>query len=182
MPVESCLRVGPLLKWVAFAACGLVAVVIILLILINLAMEVRSPFQEEEITHRRPYADFVGREYRVVSRVSAYAWNDFPDKVKILSITLMSPPGVRNRFVSYVTPLRPGQRIRIVSARRRFELFPRHRFFLGFNHSYVVSVPGAGLPEGIPIMMDVHSDGVPDPLVTNQSKGRRCRLFAPFGF
>jgi hypothetical protein len=28
-----------------------------------------------------------------------------------------------------------------------------------------VAVPGAGLPEGIPIRMRVDSDGVPDPLI-----------------
>jgi hypothetical protein len=36
-------------------------------------------------------------------------WNDFPDKARILSISLMSPPGVRNRFVSTQTRLKPGQ-------------------------------------------------------------------------
>jgi len=167
-----------LLKWVAFAACGL------LMLLIGSCMlamggGVPNPFPEEEITHRKPYADFVGREYRVASDVSALAWNDFPDKAKVLVISLMSPPLVRNRFVSYVTPLKPGQRVRIVDARRRFQLFPRHRFFLGFDHSYVVSVFDAGLPEGIPIMMGVNSDGVPDRSSTNQSTDRRCRLFAP---
>ena len=87
-----------------------------------------------------------------------YAWNDFPDKAKILSISLMQPPGVRNRFVSYVTPLERGQRVRIVGAWRRFSLG-------GFTRHYVVSVPGAGLPEDVPITMRVNADGVPDPRV-----------------
>ncbi len=146
-----------LVKWVAFAACGLL-VLLIGSCMLAMGGGVPNPFPEEEITHRKPYADFVGREYRVVSDVSALAWNDFPEKAKILSISLMSPPLVRNRFVSYVTPLKPGQRVRIVGARRRFQLF-------GFNHSYVVSLPDAGLPEGIPIRMRVNPDGVPDPLV-----------------
>ena len=93
-----------------------------------------------------------------MSDVSAYAWNDFPDKEKILSITLMSPPGVRNRFVSYVTPIKRGQRVHIVSAWRRIELF-------GFSRRYVVLLPGAGLPDGVDITMDVTPDGVPHPLV-----------------
>jgi hypothetical protein len=138
-----------LAKWVAFAIFGL----------LMLAMSgIRSPFPDNEVTHQKPYADFVGREYRVASEVRAYAWNDFPDKDKILAITLMSPPGVRNRFVSYVTPLKVGQRVRIVSAWRRFNLF-------GFSRHYVVLLPGAGLPEGVEIKMYVNSDGVPDPLV-----------------
>lgn len=138
-----------LAKWTAFAIFGL----------LMLAMGgIRSPFPDTEVTHQKPYADFVGREYRVASEVSAYAWNDFPDKDKILSITLMSPPGVRNRFVSYVTPLKVGQRVRIVSAWRRLVLF-------GFHRHYVVLVPGAGLPDGVDITMRVNSDGVPDPRV-----------------
>ena len=57
-------------------------------------------------------------EYRIVGDVSAYAWNDFPDRDKILSVTLTPPPGTRNRFVSYVIPMARGQRIRILKARR----------------------------------------------------------------
>jgi hypothetical protein len=149
-------RIRVLAKWVAIAVCGLLALVIIL---IMLAMGgVGFPVSPSEISDQKPYADFLGREYRVVGVVSAYAWNDFPDKATILVITLMSPPGVRNRFVSYVTPLKLGQRVRIVSALRRPLLF-------GSRRSYVVSVPGAGLPEGIPIEMAVNSDGLPDPRV-----------------
>jgi hypothetical protein len=139
-----------LLKWLVLAAGGLLALVIVLGV-----GGVRVPWPPAETTQQKPYADFVGREYRVISSVSAYAWNDFPDKAKILSVSLMPPPGVRNRFVSYVTPLQPGQRVRIVSAWRHF-------LVLGFHRYYVVSVPGAGLPEGIEITMGVNSDGIPD--------------------
>jgi len=86
------------------------------------------------------------------------AWNDFPDKAKILNVSLTSPPGAHNRFVSYSIPLKLGQRVRIISAWRQFTLFE-------FSYKYVVDVPGAGLPEGIAITMKVNSDGVPDPLV-----------------
>src|SRR6476646_1246351 len=68
------------------------------------------PIPETEVTNQKPYANYIGREYRVVGTVSAYAWNDFPDKNRILSVTLTPPPGTRNRFVSSVTPLRTGQR------------------------------------------------------------------------
>jgi hypothetical protein len=120
---------------------------------------VRLPFwfPNTEVTHDRPYADFVGREYRVKGHVTALAWNDFPDKAKILSVSL-TPPSAHNRFVSYSIPLKLEQRVRIVSAWRQFEL-------VEFSYEYVVDVPGAGLPEGIPITMKVNSDGVPDPLL-----------------
>ena len=111
-----------------------------------------------EITQQKPYADFIGREYRVMADVRAIAWNDYPDKAKILVITLMPPPGFKNRFVSYETPLKPGQRVRIVSAWQQFGL-------VGYNRHYVVSVPGAGLPDGIPVEIHMNSGGVPDPQV-----------------
>ncbi len=139
-----------LVKWSVLAVGGLLALVIVLGV-----GGVQVPWPPTETTQQKPYADFVGREYRVISSVSAYAWNDFPDKTKIQSFSLLAPPGVRNRFVSYVTPLKLGQRIRIVSAWRHFLL-------LGFDRYYVVSAPGAGLPEGIEITLAVDSDGIPD--------------------
>jgi TonB family protein len=36
---------------------------------------------------------------------------------------------------------------------------------VGFNRHYVVSVPGAGLPDVIPITVYMNADGVPDPRV-----------------
>jgi hypothetical protein len=45
--------------------------------------------------------------------------------------------------------------VRIVSAWRQFAL-------VEFTRHYVVSVPGAELPDGIPVTMNVQSDGVPD--------------------
>ena len=138
-------------KWVTIGAFGLLALAIVLT-----AGGVRSPFPPTEVTSRKPYSDFIGREYRVVSNVSAYAWNEFPDKATIRSISIMPPPGTANRFVSSVRPLQLGQAIRIVSAWREFPSFAKY---------YVVSVPGAGLPEGIPITMRVKSDGTPDPSV-----------------
>jgi hypothetical protein len=137
--------------WVAFALFGLA---------MWAASGIQFPFSvpATEVTLQKPYADFVGRQYRVASEVSAYAWNDFPDRKNILAITLMSPPGVTNRFVSYVTPLKIGQQVRIVSAWRRLGLF-------GFDNYYVVLIPGAELPDGVDITMRVNSDGVPDPRV-----------------
>jgi hypothetical protein len=139
-----------LVKWLMLAAGGLLALVIVLGV-----GGLQVPWPPAETTHQKPYADFVGREYRVISSVSAYAWNDYPDKAKIRSFSLLPPPGVGNRFVSYVTPLQSGQRVRIISARRHFLL-------LGFYRYYVVSVSGAGLPEGIEIEIGVNSDGIPD--------------------
>jgi hypothetical protein len=137
-PAGRCMSIiRTLVKWLVLTADGLLALVIVLGV-----GGVQVPWPPTETTQQKPYADFVGREYLVISSVSAHAWNDYPDKAKIQSFSLLPPPGVRNRFVSYVTPLQPGQRVRIVSAWRHFLL-------LGFDRYYVVSVPGAGLPEGI---------------------------------
>lgn len=149
------------LKWIAFTAFGLFTVAIVFGV-----GGVRLPFwfPDTELTHQRPYADFVGREYRVTGHVSALAWNDFPNKTKILNVSLMPSPGARNRFVSYSVPLRLGQRIHIISAWRTFAL-------VEFTYHYMVSVPGAGLPDGIPITMMVNADGVPDPLIYEEIEG-----------
>ena len=69
----------------------------------------------------QPYADAIGREYRVVGNVIATAWNDSPDKETILSITLSSPPGYANRFVSWTVPLQQGQVVRITGGCARSE-------------------------------------------------------------
>ena len=155
-------RIGMVLsvmKWTAIAAFGLIGVLIILGV-----GGVRLPFwfPNTDISHKKPYADFLGREYRVTGHVTALAWNDFPDKTKILNVSLMPSPGARNRFVSYSIPLQSGQRVRILSAWRQFSI-------VEFTYFYVVNVPGAGLPDGIPITMDVSAKGVPDPLIYEAS-------------
>jgi hypothetical protein len=119
---------------------------------------VMVPFPVTEISRQKPYVDYIGREYRVTSDVDALMWNDFPDKAKILSISLMPPPSVANRFVSFKKRLQPGQVVRVVGAQRQFDGF-------GFHREYVVLVPDAGLPGGIPVTIDTNSDGVLDPRV-----------------
>jgi hypothetical protein len=139
--------------WVVGSALGL------LLALVVLGVGGYSiPFwpSDTEMTDQKPYSDFVGREYRVVGPVAALAWNDFPDKTKILVVSLTSPPGAHNRFVSYKVPLQRGQEVRILSAWRSLSLFH-------FSYYYLVSVPGVKLPEGVPIKMDVSPEGIPDP-------------------
>jgi len=137
-------------------ACVAVAAVAYLAIGIVLGIAgYGGPAPRTEVTQQKPYADYIGREYRVVGDVSAYAWNDFPDKEKILTVTLTPPPGTRNRFVSAVIPIARGQRIRILSAWRSYTMLEIVRY-------YVVSVPDAGLPPGVEITMRIGSDGIPD--------------------
>jgi hypothetical protein len=145
---------------VLVVVCGLAAVPVSFVVVVTaLAMAgTRSSSPLTETTQRKPYVDFVGRECRLVADVRAIAWNDFPDKAKILEISLMPPPWVKNRFVSYETPLKPDQRVRIVSAWQQFGL-------VGYHRHYVVSVPGAGLPDGIPVWLYMNADGAPDPQV-----------------
>jgi hypothetical protein len=127
---------SPRQKFVRAAAYVGIAVVTYLAIVVVLTTGgVLSPFPVTDILNRRPYADTVGREHRVVGNVIAVAWNDFPDKETLLSITLISPPGYANRFVSWTVPLKQGQVVRITSARRQFG-------WLGFSQWYVASLPG----------------------------------------
>jgi hypothetical protein len=83
--------------------------------------DVQSRDRSGEITSQASLRD-AGRgqlssgEYRVISSVSAFAWNGHPDKARIQAFSLLPPPGVPNRFVSYVTPLPVAQTIPIVSS------------------------------------------------------------------
>lgn len=141
-------------KWVALSAFGLFAI----LIVIGLG-GYQIPFwpEDTEVTDEEPFSSFIGQEYRVTSQIKALAWNDFPDKEKILIVSLMPPPGARNRFVSYSITLQPEQKIRILSAWQSLSLFK-------YSNYYLVSIPDAGLPEGVPIKMKIGTDGVPSPL------------------
>lgn len=141
--------VKTIFKFVLIANAGLWAVAIV----VGLGEQISFP--ETDISDQKPYIDFIGREYWLKTEVYAFAWNDFPDKVKILSISLMPPPGVRNRFVTYRTRLKVGQTVRILGAKGGFLS----------TKDYIVSVPGAGLPDGIPITIPMNSDGSPDPRV-----------------
>jgi hypothetical protein len=147
MPLKRLLNAA---KWAAIGAAVLLGVAIVLGIA---GYGPQAP--RTDITAQRPYADYVGREYRIAGDVSACAWNDFPDKDKILTITL--PPSVcaANRFVSYRVPIARGKRIRIVRAWRSYYLFE-------IRQEYVVSVAGVGLPPDVEIKVEVGDDGVLD--------------------
>ena len=142
-------------NWKAIALFGLLVTGIGVTALALVGVTIRSP--KTEITHEPPFTAFIGREYLVRSALSAYAWNDFPDKAKLLSVSLLPPPGVRNRFVSFVIPLEMGQRLRIISAWRDVGW--------GTTSHYVVAVPDAGLPDGIPVTIAVNGDGILDPRI-----------------
>jgi hypothetical protein len=148
-------KVISVIKWVSLTALVLFGIVIILGI-----GGYQIPFwpSDKEVSLEEPFSNFIGRELFVIGEVNALAWNDFPDKEKILVVSLTSPPGASNRFVSNRIPLQQGQRILIQSAWRSFSL-------IEFTYYYQVSVPGAGLPEGVPIQLDIGSDGIPNPLV-----------------
>ena len=148
-------RALPVIKWTVLSAIGLFGAIFI----IGLG-GYRIPFwpSDTEVTYEKPFSSYIGRELHVTGAVTALAWNDFPDKSKILVVSLTSPPGASNRFVSRRIPLRLGQKVIILSAWRSLSL-------VEFTYYYLVSVPGAGLPEDIPIHLKVDADGVPDTLV-----------------
>ncbi len=141
------------LKWVVFTVFGLFAILIVIGI-----SGYQVPFwpEDTEVTNDKPFSTYIGQEYRVTNSIKALAWNDFPDKEKILLVSL-TPPEAKNRFVSYSITLQPGQKIRILSAWRSLSLFE-------YTYYYLVLIPDAGLPENVPIRMKVDSDGIPSPL------------------
>jgi hypothetical protein len=152
-------------KLLLFGVLGFLAVGSGLLTLADVGMQVPAP-PPSEVTRKKPFADFIGREYRVVGDVRASAWNDVPDKRTLLSITLSSTDFlVRNRFVSFIKPLKSGQSIRLLSAWTGGTL-------AGLTHHYRVELPGAGMPEGVPIKLGVTSDGIPNPALYAVSSDR----------
>lgn len=144
MPRRSLLNMA---KWAVIGAGVLLAVAIVL----GIAGYGTAP--RVNVSKQKPYADYIGREYRVVGDVSACAWNDFPDKDRILSITLTPTPCADNRFVSYVVAVARGKRVRIISAYRSYALG-------GIIENYVVSVADTSLPADVAVTVRVGSDGI----------------------
>jgi len=139
-------------KWIVLVVIGLTATFVVLGVG---GFPLPSWLAGVEISQEEPFASFIGQDFRVSGPVTAVAWNDFPDKAKILTISLMPSPGAKNRFVSYGTPIKIGQRVRVLSAWRQIAI-------PAFTYHYFVSVPDAGLPEGVPVTLSVSSSGVPD--------------------
>jgi hypothetical protein len=138
------------LRFIAFVVVGFFVLSIALLMVAQIGMTISAP--RTEVSDRKPFVDFIGREYRVVGDVTALAWNDFPNKEKILTFSLMSPPLTQNRYVSYEKHLEPGQVLRIVRAWRSITIE-------GFRYTYDVALPRGGLSKGIPIEVETSSDG-----------------------
>jgi len=66
--------------------------------------------------------------------------------------------GIRQSFRLVRDTLKLGQRVLIVSTWQQFGL-------AGYHRHYVVSVPDARLPDGIPVTIYMNADGLPDPRV-----------------
>jgi hypothetical protein len=147
-------------KWLVITVFGLFGI----LIVIGVA-GYQIPFwpQDTKVSNEKPFSTYIGQEYRVTNHIKALAWNDFPDKEKILLVSLTPPPGTKNRFVSNTITLQPGQKVRILSAWRSLSLFE-------YTNYYLVAAPNAGLPENVPIKMKVGSDGIPSPLFYEPSQ------------
>jgi hypothetical protein len=147
-------RAMSVIMWMTLTALGLLVCVIVIGV-----GGYQIPFwpSDTEVSFEEPFSNFIGQEFLVIGEVTALTWNDFPDKEKILVVSLTSPPGASNRFVSHRIPLQQRQRVLIQSAWKSLSLFE-------FTYYYQVSVPGAGLPEGVPIQLDIGSDGIPNPL------------------
>jgi hypothetical protein len=103
----------------------------------------------EEITFTKPYADFIGREYRVITDdLHAYGVYDSLDSKKLIEITLIPGVGIGGPEIAFRKPVPKGQVIRILSAWQKSMLFERRIY-------YLVSVPNSELPQGVPIQVEL---------------------------
>ncbi|WP_413578610.1 hypothetical protein ACLVWU_08740 [Bdellovibrio sp. HCB290] len=142
-------KVKLFVKWTILGVLGAIVVLIALGV-----GGYRLPVSDAEVTQREPFSKFIGREYLVKVPIEAMFWNDFPNKEKIVSVSI-GPATAKTRFVSKIVPIGVGQRIRLVSAWQSFALLESNKY-------YRVSISDLEVPEGVPIHLDVNSDGIPD--------------------
>jgi hypothetical protein len=117
----------------------------------------KVPFlpQDSDVSHLSPFSDYIGKELEVQGSADLIAWNDFPDKEKILSFTLVCNSGAKNRFVSYVKPLRDGQKMVVQSVWKSFLLFETRYY-------YKVKLKGLDIPAEIEVELSIGLDGKPN--------------------
>jgi hypothetical protein len=140
---------------------GIGALVLITLVGALLAIGIagyKVPFlpQDSDVSHLSPFSDYIGKELEVQGSADLVAWNDFPDKERILSYTVVCNSGYKNRFVSHVKPLKDGQKMVVQSAWKSFLLFET-------NYYYKVKLQDMDIPAEIDVKLNVGLDGKPNP-------------------
>jgi hypothetical protein len=85
----------------------------------------------EEITARKPYADFIGAKYRVVGDgLYAYGVYDMHDDRRRIEYVELVPLGIGGREFAFKRPILKGQTISILSAWTEPILFENRVYYL----------------------------------------------------
>ena len=103
----------------------------------------------DELTFTRPYANFIGAEYRLVGEVNAHGiYEDLNHRVAPSYIVLIPGVGIGGPEVAFKRPIAKGQTIKILSAWRAHALLYSRVY-------YVVTSPDTDLPHDVPVRIDL---------------------------
>jgi hypothetical protein len=105
----------------------------------------------QELTAKKPYADLVGAEYRVVAE-DLYAYGiraDWPDDKTLTFTDLIPGVGIGGHYIAFRRRVPPGTIVRIVGVRRRLYFIDGPVIF------YVVATDSVDLPKDAPIEVEL---------------------------
>jgi hypothetical protein len=102
----------------------------------------------DNLTLKKPYANIIGKEYRVVGEVDAYGIYEDLDHKKVAYITLISGVGIAGSEVAFRKRIAKGQNFEILSAWQENRL-------LGSDIYYLVSISNSELPRGIQVRLEL---------------------------
>jgi hypothetical protein len=102
----------------------------------------------DDLTLKKPYANVIGTEYRIVGEVDAYGIYEDLNHKTVSYITLISGVGIAGPEVAFKRRIAEGRNFEILSAWRENKL-------LGSDIYYLVSIPNSELPQGIQIRLEL---------------------------
>jgi len=103
----------------------------------------------DELTFTRPYANFIGAEYRLVAQVIAHGiYENLDHRVAPSYIVLTAGVGFTGPEVAFRRPIAKGQTIKILSAWRAHSLLYSHDY-------YVVAFPDTDLPRDVHVRIGI---------------------------
>ena len=136
MTVRTFRKAGIFVRW---AACSL---------LVAIGGCHQGP--HSELTSVKPYADLIGSEYRVVATdVHAYPIYESVTTKNISRVAVIAGVGIGGSEIGSPINIPQGQIIRILSAWRKPLLFEDGIY-------YRVQLPGAELPQNVPIELELY--------------------------
>ena len=106
-------------------------------------------YTDRDLSATSPYSEMIGAEYEVrVDDLELYGISDVDRRTEVTSMTLVPPPGIGGSEVAFRCRVPRGTRLRIAAVRHRNLVFDNGLY-------YLLELPGSGVPEGIPIELEL---------------------------